>query len=209
LSTDLKTILSEFIKIYSPKGPLPSFSISHIVKTLLLLESSTIGRQALSKMLKIGEGATRTIIKKLYDKGIIAIDPVGGCYLTDYGKLITKKLREYIISEKEADLKEFGIFLPAWAIHIRSSHIPNITKARDIGIRYGAEGVLIFHFKNSKISLPMITDDISKDYPNTSKFIRSFTLNENDLVIIGFAKDIITAEIATIAIAIHIILETM
>ncbi len=206
---DLKTIFNEFIKVYPSKGPLPSFSISHIIKTLLLLENTTIGRQALSKMLNIGEGATRTIIKKLHDKGIIAIDPIGGCYLTDYGKLITKKLREYIISEKEADLKEFGIFLPAWAIHIRSPHIPNITKIRDIGIRYGAEGVLIFHFKDSKISLPMITDDISKDYPNTTKFIKSFSLNENDLVIIGFAKDIITAEMATITIAIHIILKVI
>ncbi|MEM2742437.1 MAG: DUF4443 domain-containing protein [Candidatus Methanomethylicaceae archaeon] len=203
----LKSLFKEFIQPIIPKGPSPAFSLVHLIKTLLILESESMGRQSLSRALNLGEGSVRTIIKRLSEKGLISIDPVGGCYLTELGLDFVKKIREIIIAEKEIDLKPLGISSPAWAIHVRPTTEINITKLRDIAVKNGADGMLIFSYKDLKISLPLVYDDISKDYPEISNLLsKSFELKNGDLIFVGFAENIKLAELGTFAAAISLLL---
>ncbi|MDH5806236.1 MAG: DUF4443 domain-containing protein [Candidatus Methanomethylicaceae archaeon] len=203
----LKSLFKEFIQPIIPKGPSPAFSLVHLIKTLLILESESMGRQSLSRALNLGEGSVRTIIKRLSEKGLISIDPVGGCYLTELGLDFVKKIREIIIAEKEIDLKPLGISSSAWAIHVRPTTEINITKLRDIAVKNGADGMLIFSYKDLKISLPLVYDDISKDYPEISSLLsKSFELKNGDLIFVGFAENIKLAELGTFAAAISLLL---
>jgi hypothetical protein len=60
----LKKFLESLLEEKAP-GPYPSFSIFHIIKTLeLIAKMSQVGRGKLSEELKIGEGATRTLIER-------------------------------------------------------------------------------------------------------------------------------------------------
>lgn len=206
----LKALLAELSRGEVPKGPSPSFTPVHFVKALLLLEKGSMGRQLMSKMLELGEGSARTLIKKLTERALVSIDPVEGCKLTEEGRLIVNELRRTIISAKEFTLEEFEIKLPSFAIQVRVPSLLDvpITKLRDIAVRNGAEGMLVFSVKDSKISLPMIVDDISKDYPKLVSMIESsFSLKDGDLILIGFAEDKKAAEIGTLAAAIYCIHE--
>ena len=208
---DLKNLLDELLRSELPKGPSPAFTFVHFIKALLLLESASMGRQTLSKMLCLGEGSARTLVKKLLERGLVSIDPVGGCHLTEHGKSIVTQLRETILSSKEIAMEELGIKLPSCAIQVRRSLMPSIpiTKLRDIAVRNGAEGMLVFMIKDSKISLPMIVDDISKDYPKlVSSLEKSFSIRDGDFIFIGFAEDKMTAELGTLAAAIYFIYES-
>ncbi|MCX8181997.1 MAG: DUF4443 domain-containing protein [Candidatus Methanomethyliaceae archaeon] len=209
--TKLKALLTELSRSEIPKGPSPAFKPVHIVKALLLLEQGSMGRQSMSKMLGLGEGSARTLVKKLTEHALVYVDPVGGCNLTEWGKSIVNELRQTILSSKEFTLEEFGIQLPSFAIQVRGSSaftIP-ITKLRDVAVRNGAEGMLVFNVKDSKISLPMIVDDVSKDYPKLVSMIKnSFSLENGDFIFIGFAEDRNAAELGTLAAALFCILES-
>ncbi len=208
---DLKKLLDELVKSELPKGPSPAFTFVHFIKALLLLESASMGRQMLSKMLGLGEGSARTLVKKLLERGLVSIDPVGGCHLTEQGRSIVTKIRQKILSSKEITMEELGIKLPSCAIQVRRSLIPSlsITKLRDIAVRNGAEGMLVFMIKDSKISLPMIVDDVSKDYPKlVTSLEKSFSIKDGDFIFIGFAEDKMMAELGTLAAAIHFIHES-
>ncbi len=209
--TKLKALLTELSRSEIPKGPSPAFTPVHLIKALLLLESNSMGRQLMSKMLGLGEGSARTLVKKLAERALVSIDPVGGCNLTEEGRLIVSELRQTILSSKEFTLEEFGIKLPSFAIQVRgpSAFTIPITKLRDVAVKNGAEGMLVFTVKDSKISLPMIVDDISKDYPRLVEMIKnSFSLRDGDFIFIGFAEDKNAAEHGTLAAAIFCILES-
>ncbi|MCS7097926.1 MAG: hypothetical protein NZ922_02980 [Candidatus Methanomethyliaceae archaeon] len=206
---NLKSVFSDFIQPMVPRGPSPAFSLVHLIKTLLLLENESMGRQTLSRYLNLGEGSVRTIIKRLSEKGLIFVDPVGGCSLTELGHDLVKKIREVIISEREINLKDFEIKSQAWAIHIRPmfNMTINITKLRDIAVKNGADGMLIFSFRDSKISLPLVYEDISRDFPEVRDLlIKSFELRDGDLIFVGFAENRKLAELSTLAAAISLFL---
>ncbi|MGC8936094.1 MAG: DUF4443 domain-containing protein [Candidatus Methanomethylicaceae archaeon] len=205
----LKELLNEFSRSETPKGPSPAFTSVHIVKALLSLEAECMGRQSMSRVLSLGEGSARTLVKKLVERRLVSVDPVGGCHLTGEGKRIVNELRQVIVSSKDFVLEEFGIKSPSFAIQVRLTppFIPPITKLRDIAVRNGADGMLIFVVKDSKISLPMIVDDVSKDYPQLVKLIEdSFSLRDGDFIFIGFAESKNAAELGTLAAIIFCIL---
>lgn len=207
----LKTLLDELKRSEVPKGPSPGFSPVHFIKALLLLESESIGRQRMSKMLGLGEGSVRTLVKKLLKRELVSVDPVGGCHLTESGRLVVREIHEIILSSKEVVLDELGINLPSWAVQVRGPFVPSmsITKLRDIAVRNGAEGMLVFTIKDSKISLPMIVNDISEDYPIlVTSLEKLFSLKNGDLILVAFAKDKKVAELGALAVALYLILES-
>ncbi|MGQ9760084.1 MAG: DUF4443 domain-containing protein [Candidatus Methanomethylicaceae archaeon] len=209
--SELKKLLDELKRSEIPKGPPPAFSSVHFIKALLLLESKSMGRQTISKMLGLGEGSTRTLVRKLLKRGLVSVDPVGGCDLTESGKSIVRQIRETIISSREVALEELGIELPSCAVQVRPPSIPgiSITKLRDIAVRNGAEGMLVFTIKDFKISLPMIVNDISEDYPMLATSLeRLFSLKNGDIIFVAFAKDKNVAELGALAVAIFFILES-
>ncbi|MBU4407040.1 MAG: hypothetical protein KKB24_05580, partial [Candidatus Altiarchaeota archaeon] len=66
-------------------GAAPSFSEAHLVRALLMLSSGRVGRKNLVKILGVGEGSVRTIIKRLKGEGLIKSSKQGH-ELTQKGK---------------------------------------------------------------------------------------------------------------------------
>ncbi|HPC27186.1 MAG TPA: hypothetical protein PKX17_00510, partial [Candidatus Methanomethylicus sp.] len=64
---------------------------------MIIDSAHSIGRIALSKKMKIGEGSIRTIIKKLVERGVIAVDSIGGCTLTETGNGIADELKGLLV----------------------------------------------------------------------------------------------------------------
>ncbi len=204
----LKQFLESITKSEPPRGPAPAFSPVHVVNAILIIDSEqSIGRIALSKRLKIGEGSVRTMIKKLIEKGVISVDSIGGCNLTEAGVRIVSELKQSIVKRVPFDLTEMGIALPSHAVHIRSdlTKIP-LTKLRDIAVRNGTDGLVVFSYGSRKIMLPLMTEDISKVYPALTSYLgNSFKLVEGDSVLVGFSNDAAHAEEGTFAAALAVL----
>ncbi|MBM5805686.1 MAG: DUF4443 domain-containing protein [Candidatus Verstraetearchaeota archaeon] len=209
MAPPLKSFIGQLTKSEVPKGPSPAFTAAHVVKVLLVLDAErTMGRINLSKTLGIGEGSVRTIIKKLVEGSVVSVDSVGGCQLTDLGKSLVSELRHTIVSTTEVDLNEMGITLPSYALQLRGVPLTGLplTKLRDIAVKHGAEGMVIFTMKGGRISLPMMVDDVSKEYPSIVHALKSgFSLEDGDSILIGFSEDNKAAELGTLSAALFLI----
>lgn len=204
----LKKFLESVTRSELPRGPAPAFSPVHIVTAILVIDSAhSIGRIALSKKMKIGEGSVRTIIKKLVERDVIAVDSIGGCTLTETGTGIVDELKGLLVKRISFNLSEMGIDLPSHAIHIRSelTKMP-LTKLRDVAVKNGTDGLVVFSYLGGRITLPLMTENISKVYPALASCLEeSFKLVEGDSVLVGFSSDSIHAEEGTLAAALAVV----
>lgn len=206
--TDLKSLLSSICKQEAPRGPSPAYTPAHMIKLLLILESEvTMGRITLARRLGIGEGSVRTIIKRLIEATIISVDAVGGCNLTKTGQSVASDLRKIVVSSGEIDLGQMGINYPAYAAHLRGLEVPQSpTRLRDEAVRNGADGMMILKSLDGRLSLPMMSEDMSKDYPAIDTAVRTrFELRDQDILLIGFARDPLAAEMGTISASLSLI----
>jgi hypothetical protein len=209
MALTLNSFISRLTNAETPRGPSPAFSSAHILKVLLVLDTEqTMGRITLSKRIGIGEGSIRTIIKKLVDFSVISVDAVGGCHLTELGKSIVRELRCIIVASTPIVLDEVGILFPSYALQLRGVSISSssLTRLRDKSVKSGAEGLMIFVFEGDRITLPMMTEDVSTLYPRTTAALKSaFQLEEGDSILIAFSEEVNLAELGALSAALSII----
>jgi hypothetical protein len=206
--TNLRSLLNNLCKSEAPRGPSPAYTPAHIIKLLLILESEvTMGRITLARRLGIGEGSVRTIIKRLLEASIISVDAIGGCNLTEIGQSVTSDLKKIIVSTGDIDLRQMGIKVPAFAAQLRGLEIPQSpTMLRDDAVRNGADGMMILKSLDGRLCLPMMSEDMSMEYPAIDAAVKSrFELRSKDILLIGFARDPLVAEIGTISASLNLI----
>lgn len=204
----LRELVGNICKSEAPRGPSPAYSAAHVIKFLRILEAeATMGRMTLARRLGIGEGSVRTIIKRLTEMSLISVDAVGGCHLTPKGESVVSELGKVILSTGAIELSEMGITSPAFASHLRGvREIPTATKLRDAAVRSGAEGMIVFQGIRGRISLPSISEDISKEYPAIDKVIKSrFNPKNQDVILVSFSNDPLEAEMGALTVSLNLI----
>ncbi|MDI9643963.1 MAG: DUF4443 domain-containing protein [Candidatus Verstraetearchaeota archaeon] len=207
MSDAYNSFVQSISKPDQPRGPAAAYTPVHVVKALFIVDSSrSVGRVMLSRALGIGEGSVRTIIKRLQERSFITIDSIGGCTLTPIGKEVLQKIRDGMVSSAQIDLGGLGINQPSYAIHIRfdiSTH--SILKLRDVAIRWGADGAIIFNFTGNRIVVPTISEDLSISNPSVYyALVSKFNLQEGDSIIATFAKDYATADSSALAVFLYL-----
>lgn len=160
----------------------------------------------LSRVLGIGEGSVRTIIKRLQQQSLISIDSIGGCALTPVGREVLGQIKKGMVSSGSIDLSGMGVTYPSFALQVNldvSAH--SVLKLRDVAIRWGAEGAIVFHFSGGRIVVPSITDDLSQTSPSTHYELMSrFRLQDGDYVLAAFSHDVASAEMSVLAIFLYL-----
>jgi len=207
MANGLRSFIASIAKSSPPKGPSAAYASPHILKLIMLLDKrESMGRIALSKALEVGEGTVRTMVKKLVESGIIEVDSIGGCTLTERGRYLAAELNGFIVSSSSLDLRSLGIEMPSHALQVRAA-ISNtsLTKLRDVAVKSGAEGMVIFQYKGGTLAFPMMTDDASAAYPEIAYQIRArFELREGDAILVAFAERAVNAEIGALGAAIYL-----
>ncbi len=188
------------------RGPAPSFDEIHIARALCLLhDNPPLGRIALSKSLGIGEGAARTLIKKLSSLGLLKIDAVGGCLLTEKGEALARRLRSFFPRNLQLNLPSLGVGQHGYAILVRctiSEH--RVVSIRDIAVRYGATGALVIKYCEGRLEVPLVYNDLKEEHPSEAKLILSKLKPEDgDTIIIAFSDTTLKAEHAAWAASLH------
>lgn len=207
MANGLRSFIVSIAKSSAPKGPSAAYASPHILKLIMLLDKrESMGRIALSKALELGEGTVRTMVRKLVDSGIIEVDSIGGCTLTARGQSLAAELNSFIVSSSSLDLRSLGIEMPSHALQVRAAMSnTSLTKLRDVAVKAGAEGMVIFQYKGGTLALPMMTDDASAAYPEMAHQIRArFALREGDAVLVAFAERAVNAEMGALSAAIYL-----
>ncbi len=161
--------VSKLLKIAREKerGPIPSFTEPHLILAILVTgDSKLIGRQALARKVGLGEGAIRTVLKKLKEDGYV--DTIAaGCFLTKKGILAYKAVESTIPRIAKLDSTELTVGRKQVAVLVRT-RAPKLVygvEQRDSAIRAGAAGATTYFIKDSKFQLPRGSRDCEKDFP--------------------------------------------
>ncbi|MEM3041323.1 MAG: DUF4443 domain-containing protein [Nitrososphaerota archaeon] len=185
-------------------GPRSSFSVFDIIKSLeIIAEKRSVGRGKIAEELCLGEGTTRTLINRLTDAGLIVISK-SGCSLTEKGEKIWNELKailpqKFVIGKNELTFAACSVAL---LVKGKGEKVKKGLEQRDAAVAAGAKGATTFVFKDNRLTLPMISTDVAKDYPITfNQIIQSTKPEENDVVIISSADHLKTAEYGALAAA--------
>jgi len=183
-------------------GPSPAFTVFDVIKMLeTIAESGSIGRGSLSEKLELGEGTTRTLISRL-KKAQLMTSSRKGCTLTEKGTKVWSQIKTLIpiMLKIEDNELTFATFHVAMLVKNRTEKVNKGLEQRDAAVRAGASGATTLIFRDSRLILPTISDDVSKDYPKAFRQIMQLMdPKENDVVIISCGTTLKAAEYGALA----------
>jgi len=199
----LKKLLESLLEEKAP-GPYLSFSVFHLIKALeLIAKEGPIGRSKLSDELKTGEGAIRTLVERLRAANLIAVSKQG-CSLTEEGEKIWSKMQLLFPQKARLESNELTLAGCNVAIRVRGhgEKVKSGLEQRDAALLAGAKGAMTLFFKEKRLILPAISEDVAREFPAAFRQIAEhLQLEENDAVVIGSADAWNQAEYGALAAA--------
>ncbi len=176
-------------------GNIANFNRYDVLRCFLHVEDKK-SRQALVDEIGVGEGSVRTILDILKEKKLIESTRQGHSY-TNNGKKILGIIRKEMQVSKEEPKMGIFLSLKKFAVLYSNSKKKEMTiKERDTGVKNGAEIVLFFNFKNSRLAMPT-DEDSGYKFESLEKL---FSFKEGDILLITMANDKRSAENSCFAI---------
>jgi len=168
-------------------------------KDLLLLfilsSERHVGRYTLKDMLdlKEREGVVRSMLETLKSKGYITSDRKGST-LTKAGKEHLKSVMATmgIIKAIKLDFDCLGVGPESFGVQIRGFSLSELQllDIRDSAVRGGAKGAILFAFKNKRLTVPSLYNDLSIiDQKLSKRLQKTFNMLDDDLLIVGFNEN--------------------
>jgi hypothetical protein len=183
-------------------GADPSFTEVHLLRALYILHSGTVGRKRLVKLLGVGEGSVRTIIKRLTAEGLISPSKAGHS-LTMLGmKRVSDKLERM---GKPASFDSVDLVTGCQSVVIifgAANRVGDGVILRDVALKAGADGAVII-VQDGGLRFPGTGLELT-DYPGAKARLESLGMNDGDIAVIGFASDYQKAEDGAVAVALKL-----
>ncbi|MEM3863164.1 MAG: DUF4443 domain-containing protein [Metallosphaera sp.] len=144
------------------QGNKPSYDEAYVILALnIIYDESPVGRITLMRKLGLGEASMKTMLRRLKEMGLIAVDKVGGNQLTDKGKELIEAWRSRV-SIRPAALESLKWKCNQIALKNGEGLVDRfgVIRLRDEIIRMGAEASLIT-VKRNGLEIPPRTDEFS------------------------------------------------
>jgi len=203
MPTTVKEVLEKLSGGRAP-GPLPTFNVLHAVKTLeILAREGIVGRFKLSQELDIGEGSVRTLLKRMKEAGLVQFSR-SGCALTSKGRDLWNEINSKIATKAEINKTEVTVGSHNVAILVRGAgnRVTSGIEQRDAAIKAGALGATTLVVRGGRLVIPMISEDVSKDFPEAYRQVmETLRPQEGDAIVIGSADEPRKAEYGALAAA--------
>jgi len=203
--------LARLLQIREKKlqGPSPTFERAHLLLAFLTIgESGTIGRHSLAARAGLGEGAVRTVLKRLHEEGLTDAD-ASGCHLTRGGMEAYSSLIKKIspMTTIEGSRLTMGAAQVAVSVRDGGDLVRSGIEQRDSAIGLGAAGATTYVVRGSRFTIPGGSDDCEKDFPSRSwKVLRErLRPKDGDAVILCGSDKEETAELGALSAALTLL----
>jgi predicted transcriptional regulator len=177
-------------------GPSTTFSVFHFFLALELLAEKPVGRNKMAKKLNVGDGAVRTIIRRLKDADLITITREG-CNLTEKGRSVWKGFEELFpkrlsVGNNELTKSDYNF---GFLVKNKGHKVKSGIEQRDAAIMGGAGRAIAIVSKGDHLVIESISNNVAQQFPKaSSQIIRDFRPKDNDVIIIAGADDPLRAK---------------
>lgn len=184
-------------------GRRPSYISAHVLKALELIGDGGVGRQRLARELELGEGTTRTLVRRLRGEGLLEVTR-GGMALTAAGAKLLSELKGRMAST-EAPETETTVGPRNYAVLVRgaASRVRSGVEQRDAALMAGAKGATTLLYDGARFQMPGM--GAALDPPFTGFLTERLKPEAGDVVIIGTADSLAAAEIGAKAAALELL----
>ncbi len=191
------------------RGPSPSFTPAHLVLTFLVIgDAGLLGRQTLARKVGLGDGAVRTVLRKLKDGGFVQVG-ASGCALTNEGAQAYGGIRQKITMQVELAPSTLTVGDRQFSIVVREAgpEVKGGIEQRDAAIKAGAFGATTYVIQGSKFTVPGGSSDCERDFPSGVWKELKGKLNpaEGDAVIVCGSNDQIASTLGSLAAALTLV----
>lgn len=186
------------------RGRPPAYTHAHVLKAFETIgDRWQIGRQQLAMILGLGEGTVRTLIKKIRGQNLVSVSR-GGITLTKSGVKLLSELRSWMVSREVPEtVVAFGSRNYATLVKQAADKVSRGIEQRDAAIMAGAEGATTLIFDGTRLKMPGLAIDL--DISLVSFILTKLGPETNDVVIVGFADDQLSAEIGARTAALELL----
>ena len=179
-------------------GRAPSFTEAHAIKALETIGAEKgVGRIKLSKILGLGEGETRTLVKHLKKERLVEVSR-SGITLSKFGAEIFLDLKSKIPGSMEIPGSPLTVGPFNLAVLVRSSghRVKYGVEQRDAAIKVGALGATTLVFSGNRLTVPGVGEAVFRGVRQIQDMLVSeLKPKENDAIIIGSANNKLKAEL--------------
>jgi hypothetical protein len=191
------------------RGPSPSFTAAHLVLAFLVVgDTGAIGRQALAQRCGLGDGAVRTVLKRLKEMEFLRVT-TSGCELTDTGRLAYRRMRRKLSGAVMVEDSPLTVGRKQAAVKVNggASLVKSGIEQRDSAIRVGALGATTYVIKGSKFTMPGGSSDCERDFPSPiwTRFRSEMSPRDGDALVLGGSDDGTQSELGAIAAALTLV----
>ncbi|MGD6850960.1 MAG: DUF4443 domain-containing protein [Candidatus Bathyarchaeia archaeon] len=172
-----------------------SFSAFQLYYALQLMSKATISRSKIAKLLNVGEGTARTILSRLVDAGLVKISK-SGCKLTGEGLRVCREFDKFFPQRGKFFWTELTPFDYNYGFVIRegADKVGSGIEQRDKAIVVGATRALVAVFRNGRLRINAVSDDIEQAFPIAAqKILQDLKPQENDAIVIASGETPIKA----------------
>lgn len=195
----LEEVLKVLTKVVEEDETHPkSFHIGHVVLAMFELDrEKPISREKLSSLLGLGGGAIRSLLTRLSLNHLISIT-YRGIRLRGIGIEVSKKLRETINGPFEVELEYLSVDTYNVAFIIKSVDKEKFKplEVRDLVVRFGGTGATLCIYKEDKIEVPFVIDNLARQSLHDYYRIKKLGPNEGDLILIVSAPSLTSAKVS-------------
>ncbi len=202
VTSEFKKFIESLVTEKAP-GPSTSFSMFHIFSALELLSRQPVGRNRLAEELEVGDGAIRTIVRRLKEADLITTSKAGTC-LTAKGENVWRKFEELFPQRSEVGRTELtnSPFSYAFLVKNASERIDTGMDQRDAAIMGGAKRAIAIACRDGHLVINSVSGIIEKAFPDAARTIqRNLRIEEGDVVIIAGADSLLKAKRGAFAAA--------
>ena len=194
----MTTWIKQFIQLSQPAdGRVPPVFKPHQVAVALILigRGQPLGRYELRDKMSIGEGSTRTLLKRLTESGYITAEGRQGQKLTTKGQDLFAAISKDIPIGLALPIQPLVMYDFAYASLVKNkAHvIKDGVRQRDEAIiqgGYGKAGATTLVQKNGLIVMPPDDFNILLEYERETLLIHeSLRAEDNDVIVIGSADN--------------------
>ncbi|NHV99913.1 MAG: hypothetical protein HA496_09805 [Thaumarchaeota archaeon] len=178
----LKKLVQECME--HPKDYTPG----HVLLTIIQTGEGSVSRAKLQKLLGLGDGSVRSMVKCMKKHGLIHTS-ASGSRLTGRGMRILRQVRLHVPDLRKTGLDYLSVGRVNYAAVLRGIEPPDVLKTRDMAVRLGGSGAVLLTVREKSLEIPCVAEDLRsvsvKDHEELSKM----SLKEKDFILIVGGDD--------------------